>query len=92
MTNSHSFRFRVREWGNRKKVLPLEVIHNGYKSLRCKDISDFIRILMKKGKPVIVVTNSPFEFGSPSDFPTVINVYSGNHESLHAAAEVIFGE
>ncbi|MDR2542196.1 MAG: hypothetical protein LBC80_01925 [Treponema sp.] len=57
-----------------------------------KDISAFIRRLMKTGKPVIVVTNCPFEFGSPADFPAVINIFSGNHESLHAAAEIIFGK
>jgi hypothetical protein len=57
-----------------------------------KDISGLIRKLMNTGKPVIVVTNCPFEFGSPSDFPTVVNIFSGNHESLHAAAEIIFGK
>lgn len=57
-----------------------------------KDISDFIREIMKFGKPVIVVTNSPFEFGSPKDFKTLINVFSANPESLRVAAEIIYGK
>lgn len=56
------------------------------------DISDFIRELMKFGKPVVVVTNSPFEFGSPEDFKTLVNVFSGNPESLRVAAEIIYGK
>ena len=57
-----------------------------------KDNAKLVRALMETGKPVVVVTNSPFEFGSPKDFPTVINIFSGNPESLLAAAQVIFGD
>ncbi len=57
-----------------------------------KDMSKLIRTVMQTGKPVIVVTNSPFEFGSPNDFLTVVNVFSANPESLSAASEVIFGD
>jgi beta-N-acetylhexosaminidase len=57
-----------------------------------QDISPFIRELSKTGKPVIVVTNSPFEFGSPKDLPTVVNIFSANPESLRVAAEIIFGK
>ena len=56
-----------------------------------RDMSALVRELMKTGKPVVVVTNSPFEFGSPKDLPTVVNVFSANPESLLAASEVIFG-
>ncbi len=57
-----------------------------------KDISPLIRELMQTGKPMVVVTNSPFEFGSPRDLPTVVNVFSANPESLRVAAEIIFGK
>ena len=58
-----------------------------------KDSSTLIRAIKEKTKkPVIVVTNSPFSFGSPKDFETIVNVYSANPESLLAAAEVIFGD
>ena len=57
-----------------------------------KDNSELVRKIMATGKPLAVVTNAPFEFGSPDDFPTVINVFSGNPESLLAAAQVIYGD
>ena len=57
-----------------------------------KDNSELVRLLIATKKPVVVVTNSPFEFGSPKDFPTVVNVFSGNPESLLAAAQVIYGD
>lgn len=68
------------------------VITNYVARRSSKDISPFIRELMQTGKPVVVVTNSPFEFGSPQDLPTVVNVFSANPESLRVAAEIIFGK
>jgi len=57
-----------------------------------KDMAALVREIKKIGKPVAVVTNSPFEFGSPKDFPTIVNLFCANPESLHGAAEVIFGD
>ncbi len=54
-------------------------------------MADYIRSLLKFEKPIIVVTNSPFEWGAPEDFPTVINIFSANPASLKVASQIIFG-
>jgi len=42
---------------------------------------------------VVVVTNTPYEFGAPADFPTVITCFNpGGKEHLAAVANVIFGK
>jgi hypothetical protein len=51
-----------------------------------------VREFFKTKKPVIVLTNTPYEFAAPADFPTVITSFNpGSRESLRAAAQVIFG-
>ncbi len=76
---------------NRIPEVDIIVVTNYVERRSDKDISPFIRKIAEKGKPVIVITNSPFAFGSPSDFPIVINIFSANPESLRVAAEYIFG-
>ena len=49
--------------------------------------------LEETGKPVIVVTDSPYiAAGITHDHDTVVNVFSGNPESLKVAAKIIFGQ
>jgi beta-N-acetylhexosaminidase len=49
--------------------------------------------LKRRGLPVVVVTDSPYPiFGIDQDAPTIINIYSGNPESLRVAGEFIFGK
>lgn len=67
------------------------VMTNYVTRLTNQDMAPLARELMQTGKPVIVVTNSPFAFGSPEDLPTVINVFSANPESLRVAAEILYG-
>ena len=55
--------------------------------------SDSIRRIVQAGKKVIVVTNTPYEFGAPRDLPTVIVVFHpGAREHLRAAAQVLYGK
>ena len=54
-------------------------------------ISDFIRELARQ-KPVIVVSNTPYAFGAPEDFGTVLtNFNPGGRECMSAVARVLFG-
>jgi len=55
--------------------------------------SDLIREIMKKGKPVVVISNSPYEFAAPQDLPTVITIFTaGSRENLRAAVKVLYGK
>lgn len=54
-------------------------------------ISDFIRELMAQ-KPVVVVSNTPYAFGAPEDFGTVITCFNpGGRECMNAVARLLFG-
>lgn len=57
-------------------------------------ISDVVRrIIAKSKKPVVVVTNTPFELGAPKDFPVVITSFNpGGRENLNAVARVLYGK
>jgi hypothetical protein len=51
------------------------------------------RWLEKKGIPMVVITDSPYPLiGIGQDAPTIINIYSGNPESLRVAGEILFGK
>ncbi len=52
---------------------------------------DFVSDLVKKGKPVIVVTNSPFPFTVKPEYKTVIVTYGVSPECLDEAAAAIYG-
>ncbi len=69
------------------------VTTNYYYHKVASSINDRVRELYKTGKPVVVVSNNPYEFASPSDFPTVITVFApAGRENLNAVARVIFGK
>ena len=57
----------------------------------CGGRTEYLRTLERFGKPMVVVTDSPYENVSPSDFPTVVFNFSANPASLEAAAKIIFG-
>lgn len=68
------------------------VTTNYYYHKTAKAISDLVREL-KQSKPVIVITNTPYEFGAPDDFKTVIVSFNpGGRECLDAVAKVIYGD
>lgn len=69
------------------------VMTNYYYHKNASASSEFVREVQKSGKPVIVVTNTPYEMGAPADFPTVITSFNpGGRECLSAVAKTIFGE
>lgn len=76
----------------RIKEADVIVTTNYYYHKTAKAISELVREL-KEEKPVIVVTNTPYAFGAPKDFGTVITSFNpGGRECLEAVAEVIYGE
>ncbi len=55
--------------------------------------TDFVRQLKKYGKPMVVITNTPYKFGAPDDIKTVIVSFNpGGRENLRAVAEVAYGK
>lgn len=55
-------------------------------------ISEFIREMAKTGKPIVVVSNTPYAFGAPEDFGTVISCFNpGGRECMSSVARVLFG-
>jgi beta-N-acetylhexosaminidase len=68
------------------------VMTNYYYHKAASSITDLVRLVQKSSKPVVVVTNTPYKFGAPGDFPTVIVCFNpGGPENLRAVAEVLYG-
>lgn len=54
-------------------------------------ISEFIREMAEK-KPVVVVSNTPYAFGAPEEFGTVVTSFNpGGRECMSAVARLLFG-
>jgi beta-N-acetylhexosaminidase len=69
------------------------VMTNYYYHKGVSSITDAVRKVMAMGKDVIVVTNTPYEFGLAADFPVGIVCFNpGSREHLCAAADVIYGK
>jgi beta-N-acetylhexosaminidase len=79
----------------RRRVGEAEVVvmTNYYYHKNAASISNFVRKVMSMGKKVIVVTNTPYEFGLPEDFPTGIVCFNpGGREHMKAVAQTIYGK
>ena len=69
------------------------VATNYYYHKAASSISNFVREVKQVIPNVIIVTNTPYEFGAPADFQTVIACFNpGAKEHLQAVADVIFGK
>jgi beta-N-acetylhexosaminidase len=69
------------------------VATNYYYHKAASSISNFVREVKQVIPNVIIVTNTPYEFGAPADFQTVIACFNpGAKEHLRAVADVIFGK
>jgi beta-N-acetylhexosaminidase len=69
------------------------VVTNYYYHKAASSISNFVREVKQVIPNSIVVTNTPYEFGAPADFDTVITCFNpGAKEHMQAVAEVIFGK
>lgn len=77
----------------RMEEVDVIVTTNYYYHKAATSISDFVREIMKYGKPVIVVSNTPYEFSAPKDFSTIIVSFNpGGREHLRAVSRIIYGE
>jgi len=70
----------------------LVIMTNYYYHKAASSNSEMVRKILAKGKQVIVVTNTPYVFGAPDDFGTVIVCYQpGGPEYMDAVADLIYG-
>lgn len=74
------------------KEADLVVVTNFYWRVWPENNSRLVKLLDARRIPTVVVTNNPYEHGSPKQAGTVICTYSSAPRSLDAAAEVIFGK
>lgn len=69
----------------------LLVMTNYYYHKNASSNSELVREVMRSGKKVIVVANTPFQFAAPEDFGTVIVCYQpGGPEHMNAVADILF--
>ena len=66
----------------------IAVANNPHKGIKLN--MDLIKKLNETGKPVILVTNSPY--GIPESFDTVLITFADATESMRVAAEIIYGK
>ena len=79
----------------RRRVSEAEVVvmTNYYYHKNASSISEFVRKVMSMGKKVIVITNTPYEFGLPADFATGIVCFNpGAREHMRAVAQTLYGK
>ena len=67
------------------------VLTNFYMRSARQDNRMLIRDILRRGKPVVVVTNDPYLTGTPEEVGTVICTFSSTPESRKAAAGIIYG-
>jgi beta-N-acetylhexosaminidase len=69
------------------------VTTNYYYHKAASIMTDLVREIHKKGKPVVVITNNPYDMAAPKDFPTVLTIFTaGSREHLRAVVQVIYGK
>jgi len=87
--NDEQARARIMRRLPEADVLILTVWKGHRAGRRTDDLIDFLK---ETGKPLVIVTDSPYlAQGITRDHDTVVNVFSGNPESLRVAGKIIFG-
>lgn len=56
-----------------------------------QDTKNFILKLKKYGKPVVLLTNNPYELAVPPEMETVVCSYGMMHDTLKAASDFLYG-
>ncbi len=68
------------------------VATNYYYHKSAAAVPEVIDLCMKTGKPVIVLTSTPYEVGAPKDYPTVLVFFqAGGRENMTALSRILFG-
>jgi beta-N-acetylhexosaminidase len=81
---------RVRDRLDQAELLVMT--NNYYRGQLSGPYTAFIREIIKSGKAVIVVSNTPYEMTAPEDFPTVICTYGNTPAALRETAKMLFGK
>ncbi|MFP4105246.1 MAG: glycoside hydrolase family 3 N-terminal domain-containing protein [Phycisphaerae bacterium] len=69
------------------------VTTNYYYHKAAAAITDLVHEMQKTGKPVVAITNTPYEFAAPPELPTVITSFNpGGRQCLRAVAEILYGK
>jgi beta-N-acetylhexosaminidase len=69
------------------------VTTNYYYHKAAAAIPDVVDLCLATGKPVVVVTNTPYEFGVNPKYPTVLTCFQpGGRENLRAVAQIVYGQ
>ena len=69
------------------------VTTNYYYHKAAASIPEVVEMCMATGKPVIVVTNTPYEFGVDPKYSTVLTCFQpGGRENMRAVAKIIYGK
>jgi beta-N-acetylhexosaminidase len=69
------------------------VTTNYYYHKAAAAIPDVVEMCRKTGRPVIVVTNTPYAFGADPSYPTVIVCFQpGGREHMRQVARLVFGK
>ena len=67
------------------------IVITNYYGRRFRGGNDFVKQVHTWGKPVIVLTNSPYPFTVAPEYQTVICTYGCSHYLLEKAAQIIYG-
>jgi beta-N-acetylhexosaminidase len=71
----------------------LLVMTNDYiRSSGCGTYTDFIHDIIRRGKKVVVVTNTPYDLTARDDFPTVLCTHGSTPASWRQTAKILFGK
>ena len=66
------------------------IVITNYYFRRYSNGNEFVKELMKLGKPVVVVTNSPYSFSVAPEYETIIMNYGASPESYDEVAKRLF--
>ncbi len=76
-----------------KRDYDVIVTTNYYYHKVASAISPLVKEMMTYGKPVVVCSSTPYEFGADPAFPTVVVFFQpGGRENMAALAEILFGK
>jgi beta-N-acetylhexosaminidase len=67
------------------------IVMTNYHDRRHKSDKTFVNEMMDTGKPVVVVTNSPYPLTVRQEYKTVICTYGCDNHTLEQAAKIIYG-
>jgi beta-N-acetylhexosaminidase len=69
------------------------VATNYYYHKAASSISNFVREVRQVIPNIVIVTNTPYEFGAPSDFQSVVACFNpGAREHMQAIASLLYGK